>query len=378
MSNVAGSFSARGVVSTTAPCNITFNSYNSTAGTAYVDGTYANVPLTYVSGKQPSILPRVNVTIFGGAVISIAVVNGGKGADTTTIFTLNKTDIGSATGSGFLVTTKLVQESYYAVPVITVSSVANAASNEHHYFDNCQFEQATSVTDFDEARQAHITLKANRINELINPVLFNVSSFNPWSVVNGALSRPANTTIVTSTASGDVTLRSFTNNTQYMKIFYPSSAYTFSLYAKAGEETTGSIQITWYDSTKTQLSVSNATIDEITTPDWQRFSVSGTAPNTAAYATVSFVWFSAGSSKTMQVKEALFENSGLLLDYFDGTNGRIIPGQDLFWEGSTPNQGRSHYYKNRVAIQVRITNGALDDWITSGSTYAVYLAQPNT
>ena len=379
VSNVAGSFSTRAVVSATGPTNITFNSYTATAGTGYADGTYANVPLTYVSGKQPSTLPRVNVTVFGGAVISIAVINGGKGADTTTIFTLNKTDIGSATGSGFLVTTKLVQESYYAVPVITVSNVAGSASNEHHYFDNCQFEKASSVTDFDEARQSHITLKANRINELINPVLFNVSSnFAPWSVVNGALSRPAETTIITSTASGDVTLRSFTNNTQYMKIFYPNSAYTFSLYAKAGEATTGSIQITWYNSAKTQLSVSNATIDEITTPDWQRFSVSGIAPSTAAYATVSFVWFSAGSSKTMQVKEALFENSGLLLDYFDGTNGRIIPGQDLFWEGSTPNQGRSHYYKNRVAIQVRITNGALDDWITSGSTYAIYLAQPNT
>jgi hypothetical protein len=378
VSNVAGSFSTRGTASATAPCNITFNSYNSTAGTGYVDGTYANVPLTYVSGKLPSTLPRVNVTIFSGAVISIAVINGGKGADTTTVFTLNKTDIGSATGSGFLVTTKLVQESYYAVPVITVSSVANAASNEHHYFDNCQFEQASSATDFDEARQAHITLKANRINELINPAFFNVSSFAPWSVTNGAITRPVATSIITSTSSGDVTLKSFTNNTQYMKIFYPSSSYTFSLYAKAGEATTGSIQITWYNSAKTQISVTNATINEITTSDWQRFSVSGLAPATSAYATVSFVWFSAGSSKTMQVKEALFENSGLVLDYFDGTNGRIIPGSDLFWEGSTPNQARSHYYKNRTAIQVRITKGALDEWITSGSTYAIYLAQPNT
>ena len=379
VSNVAGSFSARAVVSAVAPANITFNPYNATAGTGYADGTYANVPLTYVSGKTPTILPRVNVTVFGGAVISIAVINGGKGADTTTVFTLNKTDIGSATGSGFLVTVKLVQESYYAVPVITVSNVAGSASNEHHYFDTCQFEQASSVTDFDDARQTHITLKANRINELVNPVLFNVSStFAPWSVVNGTIARPSDITTLTSSASGNVTLRSFTNNTQYMKIFYPTSAYTFSLYAKAGEATEGSIEITWYNSAKTQISVSNATIDEITTSTWQRFSVSGLAPATAAYATVSFVWFSAGSSKTMQVKEALFENSGLVLDYFDGTNGRIIPGSDLFWEGGTPNQARSHYYKNCRAIQSRLVGGALDEWITSGSTYAIYLAQPNT
>jgi hypothetical protein len=378
VSNVAGSFSARATVSTTAPCNITFNSFNTTTGTGYADGSYANIPLTYVSGKQPSILPRVNVTIYQGAVLSVSVINGGKGADTTTVFTINKTDIGSATGSGFLVTTKLVQESYYAVPVITVSNVANAASNERHYFDNCQFEQANSVTDFDEARQSHITLKANRINELINPNFYNVSSYAPWSVTNGSLSRPADTTIMTSTASGNVTLKSFSNSNQYMKIFYPNSAYTFSLYAKGGFASYGTVNILWYNSSKTLLSTTTANAENIITTDWTRYSVSGLAPATAAYATVSFTWFCSASGRTMQVKEALFENSGLLLDYFDGTNGRIIPSTDLFWEGGQPNQGRSHYYKNRTAIQVRITKGALDEWITSGSTYAIYLAQPNT
>jgi hypothetical protein len=379
VSNVAGSFSARGTVTTTAPCNITFNSFNSTAGTLYADGTYANIPLTYVSGKQPSTLPRVNVTIFQGAVLSVAVINGGKGSDTTTVFTLNKTDIGSATGSGFLVTTKIVQESYYAVPVITVSSVANAASNEHHYFDNCQFEQASSVTDFDEARQSHITLKANRINELINPTLYDVSSFSPWGVTNGTLTRVSNNPTVTATAAGAVTLKSFVNNTQYMKIFYPTSSYTFSLYVKGGTQTsgTGSVNILWYDSAKVLLSTITQAV-AFTSSDYSRHSVSGIAPATAAYASVSLVWTASASSNTVLVKEALFENSGLVLDYFDGTNGRIIPGSDLFWEGGTPNQGRSHYYKNRVSIQVRITKGALDDWITSGSTYAIYLAQPNT
>jgi hypothetical protein len=240
VSNVAGSFSTRATVSSSAPCNITFNSYNTTSGTLYADGTYANVPLTYVSGKQPSILPRVNVTVFGGAVISIAVVNGGKGSDTTTIFTLNKTDIGSATGSGFLITTKIVQESYYAVPVIVISSVANAASNEHHYFDNCQFEQASSVTAFDEARQSHITLKASRINELINPTFYNVSSYAPWDVTNGTLARVSEIPTVTSTAAGAVTLKSFVNNTQYTKILYQDTAYTFSLSVKGGTQTSGS------------------------------------------------------------------------------------------------------------------------------------------
>lgn len=379
VSNVAGSFSARGTVSATAPCNITFNSYTSTAGTGYADGSYSNVPLTYVSGKLPSILPRVNVTIYQGAVLSISVINGGKGSDTTTIFTLNKTDIGSATGSGFLVTTKLVQESYYAVPVLTVSNVANAASNEHHYFDNCQFEQANSATAFDEARQSHITLKANRINELINPTFYNVSSFAPWAVTNGTLTRVSDIPTVTSTAAGAVTLKSFATNSQYMKILYQNTAYTFSLYVKGGTQTSGSgsVNILWYDSAKTLLSTSTQAIT-FTSADYSRPSVSAIAPATAAYASVSFVWTASASSRTVLVKEALFENSGLVLDYFDGTNGRIIPGSDLFWEGAQPNQGRSHYYKNCRPIQIRINKGALDDWITLGSTYAIYLAQPNT
>lgn len=379
VSNVAGSFSARAFATGTAPCNITFDSYSTSAGTLYVDGTYPNVPLTYVSGKLPSILPRVNVTIFGGAVISIAVINGGKGSDTTTKFTLNKTDIGSATGSGFLIKPKLVQESYYAVPVIAVSSVANAASNEHHYFDNCQFEQASSATAFDEARQAHITLKANRINELINPTFYNVSSFAPWAVTNGTLTRVSEVPTVTSTAAGAVTLKSFVNNTQYMKVFYPDTSYTFSLSVKGGTQTSGSgsVNILWYNSAKTLLSTSTQAIT-FTSTDYSRPSVSAIAPTTAAYASVSLVWTASASSRTVLVKESLFENSGLLLDYFDGTNGRIIPTSDLFWEGGTPNAGRSHYYKNCRSIQVRVNKGALDDWITSGSTYAIYLAQPNT
>ena len=52
--------------------------------------------------------------------------------------------------------------------------------------------------------------------------------------------------------------------------------------------------------------------------------------------------------------------------------------QSLFWEGSTPNAGRSHYYKNRVSIEKRLNAGALDEYVGLGASYAVYLAQPKT
>ena len=71
-------------------------------------------------------------------------------------------------------------DAYYACPGISIASVGGSASNEHHYFDAAQFEQSLATTDFDEARQLHITLRANRINELINPHF--ESPTTPWSV----------------------------------------------------------------------------------------------------------------------------------------------------------------------------------------------------
>lgn len=72
--------------------------------------------------------------------------------------------------------------SYYAVPGIEVASLASQA---RHYFDCAQFEASASATDFDEARQLHITLRANRINELVNPVFD--TTITPWSVTGATM-----------------------------------------------------------------------------------------------------------------------------------------------------------------------------------------------
>lgn len=72
---------------------------------------------------------------------------------------------------------------YYAVLGVSVASAAGSASNEYYYFDCAQFEQASSATAFDEARQLHITIKATRINELTNPNF--VSPFTGWTITNG-------------------------------------------------------------------------------------------------------------------------------------------------------------------------------------------------
>ena len=82
---------------------------------------------------------------------------------------------------------------YYAIPTLSIASSAGSASNEWHYFDCAQFEQSATLTAFDEARQLHITLRANRINELLNPHFAGSTSAAPWV--------PTGATQVVSTAS---------------------------------------------------------------------------------------------------------------------------------------------------------------------------------
>lgn len=76
---------------------------------------------------------------------------------------------------------------YYAVPTIAVANSAGSSSKEYHYFDAAQFEQASSATYFEDARIIHIILKANRINELINPHFSTGMGItpDPWKVTGG-------------------------------------------------------------------------------------------------------------------------------------------------------------------------------------------------
>lgn len=465
VTNAAGAFSTRATVTTAAPAVITLNPFFATAGTGYADGVYTNVPLTYVSGKQFTIAPIANIAISGGSVSSVNITNGGKGSDTTTVFSFNRASIGSATGSGFLATVFRVQESYYAAPTIAISAVGNAASGERHYFDGAQFEKANAVTDFDEARQVHITMRANRINEIKNPTFNSASNFAPWGFTNGtatattAQSDPIldelaiegyqqvgatasislttvhsfkvndvvlvsglpspysgvktvtdvtdftvsytvspNATVSFTTASGTIAKtgsaclvsKTATGNTEiaaaatsagYLDIHYPSTYYTFSVYARRVSGATAPVVrpvIYWYDSTKTAISstlVSTVTLSSQTS--WTRVSASAVAPANAAYANVSLIWTNGAATDTIALDDALFENSPFVLDYFDGSQG-FGSTAELFWEGQVPNNSRSHYYKNRVAISDRLAKGALDEWLISGSSYALYLAQPKT
>lgn len=361
--------------------------------------------------------------------------------------------------------------SYYAVPVITVVSAGASSANEYHYFDCAQFEQAASVTAFDEARQIHMVLKATRINELLNPHF--VSPLTPWAITGAStvvdtttkepdvevfsvkyrsltsnvatletsvshdlrvgsvvvvtgvgapfdgvftvatvgvnLVNPdqasktftyavTNTNIARNTVeltgaetyiSGNalkltatgtsVSVKSTTTSADLMGVYYPSTSYTFSLYVQVP---TGTEPVTpaivWYNAAKSIISTSTGdtfTVDGAGTT-WDRVYMTATAPANAAYAHVELDW-QASIGDVIKLDSALFENTSALSPYFDGGYGPANS-TDLFWEGGTANAARSHLYKNRFAIQTRLSDYALQNQLNMGTTVAIYLAQPKT
>ena len=88
-------------------------------------------------------------------------------------------------------------------------------------------------------------------------------------------------------------------------------------------------------------------------------------------------WTSAASTSIIYLDNALFENNGAVLTYFDGSSGNATI-YELFWEGGTANAARSHYYKNRFTVQTRLYGAILNAQLPLGATSAVYLAQPKT
>lgn len=107
--------------------------------------------------------------------------------------------------------------------------------------------------------------------------------------------------------------------------------------------------------------------------DFTRTSYSVLSPVNAAYAKPYFFWNNAVTGETLRIDSTMFERSTIAKPYFDGGTG-FSSTADLLWEGGT-HASRSHYYKNRVATQVRLIE-QLPNYLTNGTTFSVFLAQP--
>ena len=148
-------------------------------------------------GSNSPILKGIPVTAGDVYSFSIYSVSGGTARTITPsidwydrfgVFISTDTGTAASNSTGqFVVRLKAENktaptDAYYAVPTLSIASSAGSASNEWHYFDCAQFEESASATDFEEARQVKVILKANRINELANPHFNGTTSAPPWTV----------------------------------------------------------------------------------------------------------------------------------------------------------------------------------------------------
>ena len=424
-----------------------------TAGTTYSFSIYVS------KGSFTARNVTAKIKWFDRFGVLISTSSGSAVSDNTTTFSSSYRPY---------VTASAPTGAYYASPGMTIASVGGYSTLEHHYFDSAQFEASATVTSFDEARQVHITMRANRINEITNPNFASVVT--PWTAsgstttsidvatqepnsetftvvstqiasnvatvtlskshsikttsnvyisgITGAGVTAANyngtrtvtavtntsfsfavtatdqaliTTVGTVYRSGHllkltgngttaVTVKSWDGSTtsQLFNVYYPSTSYTFSAYVKSAGSTESVVtKINWYDITHTLISSSSSDVTSIDGTQWWRPYVTAAAPATAAYASVEIDWSTVTSGDILYVDQTLFENSGNLLPYFDGSGG---PGStyDFVWEGDAANAARSHYYKNKVAVQARLYSSTLLQQVPLGCTVAIYLAQPQT
>jgi hypothetical protein len=103
-------------------------------------------------------------------------------------------------------------------------------------------------------------------------------------------------------------------------------------------------------------------------------SYSVIAPDNAVYGNAFFKWTNAVVGQQVNLDSILLEQSSVVKPYFDGASG-FTSTDDLLWENNEAFVNRSHYYKNRVAAELRLIK-ELPNYLMNGSPFALFLAQP--
>lgn len=105
-----------------------------------------------------------------------------------------------------------------------------------------------------------------------------------------------------------------------------------------------------------------------------RTSATFLTPENAQYAKLLFVWDNPALEEELRMDTVMFERATVAKPYFDGGTG-FSSSNDLLWESGV-HSSRSHYYKNRVANQLRLVE-KLPEFLTHGTTFTLFLAQPD-
>jgi hypothetical protein len=128
---------------------------------------------------------------------------------------------------------------------------------------------------------------------------------------------------------------------------------------------------------RVNANIALATVNGTATPNgvWYRISATGTAPSTAAKASIKVNWTPSNPGAVVYLEDALFEKASFVLDYFDGSRSGQEDSTSLVWEGAVE-ASRSHFYKNKFAVEDRLKR-EISKNILLGSTFALYFAQPD-
>ena len=270
------------------------------------------------------------------------------------------------------------ENAYYAVPQVRIE---DAVLGEVHYLDAFQFSIGTEPTTFADARRIDIILRANRINQVLNP------SFEE-SLANWAFEStdPGYTVTVERVLDGAVEGSDYsakiTAGLNSQELFVPAKfrvpvtgadQNALSAYVKGTPGSTARLVITWYD--QSDIGLSFSTMDPVTLnlDGWTRLEVAAVAPAEAVTAAISVDFTTQLAGDVVYLDAILFEKAAFVSPYFDGSAGYAQLG-DTLWENGDPVSGRSHYYKNREVVIKRLFE-TLPDYVPLGAPWAVFVAE---
>lgn len=148
----------------------------------------------------------------------------------------------------------------------------------------------------------------------------------------------------------------------------PGAVYTGSLYGRTSVAASSYARIYWLTGTGSIISSSDGTQANTTANAWARRSVTATAPANAVKARLD--WRSVASqmplNSTLDVTGALFEQTGQLRPYFDGTT-LPQPGWTTAWSGPVNNSASTAKATSTAVWTNQFANPSLQS-VASGAT----------
>lgn len=262
----------------------------------------------------------------------------------------------------------------FAVPQIRIEGSVQA---EVHYIDAVQFSVGSEPQLFSDARRVDVVLRANRINQVINPSF--EGGLANWYFEGGTVELATEGAVENSTYSAKITAAIDNDIVSAFSLeqvaVQGGDQNAFSAYVKGTPGSKARLSLVWYDQSGTVLEQYSTADVPLTLGSWTRLEATEVSPENAVTASLEINFTPDAIGDLLYLDAVLFEKAAFVVPYFDGGAGYAQLG-DVIWENGDPLNGRSHYYKNRQVVTKRLLE-TLPDYLPIGSPWAVFVAQPD-